>query len=170
MTMLETKGLGISFGGIKAVQGLDLSVGAREIAGLIGPNGAGKTTAFNLITGIYQPTTGSVSLDGKSITGLRAHEVTRRGAARTFQNIRLFKTLPVVQNVLVGFHVNAGYGLPTSAARGRRFEREEARLLKEAHELLDLLGRASRAHDLAGNLSYGDQRRLVIARALGTRP
>ena len=168
--MLQTRGLGIEFGGIKAVQGLDLDVGAREIVGLIGPNGAGKTTVFNLITGIYKPTSGTIELDGRSIAGLPAHLVTRAGAARTFQNIRLFRNLPVLDNVLVGFHARAGYGLATAAARGRRFANEESRLRAEAMELLELLGLAGRAQDLAGILSYGDQRRLEIARALGTGP
>jgi branched-chain amino acid transport system ATP-binding protein len=167
---LRVQGLGIDFGGIKAVQGLDLAVEGGEIVGLIGPNGAGKTTAFNLITGIYRPTAGTVELGGQRLTGLKPHQVTRRGVARTFQNIRLFRNLPVLENVRVACHVNAGYGLASAVLRGRRYDREEARLGREARELLELMGLGARADDLAGTLSYGDQRRLEIARALATGP
>jgi branched-chain amino acid transport system ATP-binding protein len=168
--ILETKDLGIQFGGLKAVSELDLVVGDREIVGLIGPNGAGKTTAFNLITCIYCPTTGTISLRGRSIDGLAPHEVTRLGIARTFQNIRLFRNLPVVENVLVGFHCRAGIGLFSSIARTGKAGAREAELRGEAHRLLELMGLESRWDELAGNLSYGDQRRLEIARALASSP
>jgi branched-chain amino acid transport system ATP-binding protein len=168
--VLETKGLGIRFGGLKAVWGLDLSVGDREIVGLIGPNGAGKTTVFNLVTGIYSPTEGTIRLEGADIAGLPAHLVTRRGIARTFQNIRLFRNLPVLDNVLVGFHCRAGLRLAGSVLRPARFDRSEEKLCERARALLDLMGLLPRSDELAGNLSYGNQRRLEIARALASDP
>jgi len=167
---LETKGLGIRFGGLKAVSELDLSVGEHEIVGLIGPNGAGKTTVFNLVTGIYRPTEGWIRLEGKDIAGLPAHVVTRRGIARTFQNIRLFRNLPVLDNVLVGFHCRAALSLAGSVLRPTSFSDREQRLRARARELLDLMGLLSREDELAGNLSYGNQRRLEIARALASEP
>ena len=168
--MLTTRDLGISFGGLKAVQGLSLDVGEREIVGLIGPNGAGKTTAFNLITGIYRPTTGAIDLDGKSLIGLKPHQVTRSGIGRTFQNIRLFRNLSVLDNVLVAFHPRATHGLFASVVRTLRFHDCEEDLCRKAKELLDLMGLGQRADEHAGNLPYGDQRRLEIARALASSP
>ena len=168
--LLQTRGLGIRFGGLRAVQGLNLHVGACEIVALIGPNGAGKTTAFNLVTGIYKPTEGSVILAGTEITGLPTHRVTAHGIARTFQNIRLFKSLPVLDNVLVGFHIRADVGLASAMLRSPWFWRRETELRAEAMRLLELLGLDSRAGELAGNLAYGDQRRLEIARALASGP
>ena len=168
--LLQTTGLGITFGGLKAVSGLNLTVGEREIVGLIGPNGAGKTTAFNLITGIYCPTSGSITFRGEPIAAKKPHVVTRLGIARTFQNIRLFRNLPVLENVLVGFHCRAGIGLFPSIGRTNRSIAGEERIRGEALELLGLVGLRVRADELAGNLSYGDQRRLEIARALASKP
>lgn len=168
--LLETRGLGIRFGGLRAVQDLDLRVGAAEILALIGPNGAGKTTAFNLITGIYCPTEGCVELAGMDITGLPPHRITAHGIARTFQNIRLFKSLPVLENVLVGFHVRADVGFASALLRTPWFGQREGELRVEARRLLELMGLDSRAGELAGNLSYGEQRRLEIARALASGP
>lgn len=168
--MLVTRDMGISFGGLNAVQGLSLAVGEREIVGLIGPNGAGKTTAFNLITGIYLPTTGSIELDGASLIGLKPHQVTRSGVGRTFQNIRLFRNLSVLDNVLVAFHPRAEHGLVASVMRTLRFHDCEEDLCRKAGELLDLMGLGQRAGEHAGNLPYGDQRRLEIARALASSP
>ncbi len=168
--ILETERLGIRFGGLKAVSGLDLTVGEQEIVGLIGPNGAGKTTVFNMVTGIYEPTEGDILLDGKSITGRKPHVVTSLGIARTFQNIRLFKNLPVVENVLVGFHCRAELTLASSVFASARASRRESELRHRALELLELMGLIGRADELASNLSYGDQRRLEIARALASGP
>ena len=168
--VLRTTGLGIQFGGLKAVADLDLEVGEREIVGLIGPNGAGKTTAFNLITGIYAPTWGRIELRGALIAGRKPHEVTRLGIARTFQNIRLFRNLPVLENVLVGFHSRAGIGLFAAVGRTSRSNAREEELRAEASGLLELVGLHVRADEQAGNLCYGDQRRLEIARALASGP
>jgi branched-chain amino acid transport system ATP-binding protein len=168
--MLDVTDLGISFGGIKAVQGLTLRVASGEIVGLIGPNGAGKTTVFNLVTGIYRPTTGRVELSGRALSGLKPHQVTRAGVARTFQNIRLFRALTVLENVLVARHPLSGYGLAGAVLRRRRFFAREDALHAEAMDLLRLMGLAERAGEVACNLPYGDQRRLEIARALAAGP
>ena len=168
--MLDIRSLGISFGGIKALQQLDLSVGPSDIVGLIGPNGAGKTTAFNLVTGIYPPSTGIVTLGGRQISGLLPHQVTRAGVSRTFQNIRLFKNLTVLENVLVAQHPQVRYGIATALLRRTGFHLSEAKLEKDALELLDLMGLLPRAREQACNLPYGDQRRLEIARALASGP
>ena len=168
--ILEAKGLGIQFGGLKAVSELDLVVGEREIVGLIGPNGAGKTTAFNLITGIYVPTWGTIELRGRSIAGRKTHLVTRLGIARTFQNIRLFRNLPVLENVLVGFHSRARIGLFPAVGRTTRSNAREQELRRDAGALIELVGLHVSADEQAGNLCYGDQRRLEIARALASGP
>jgi branched-chain amino acid transport system ATP-binding protein len=158
------------FGGVVALNGVDLEVGEGEIFALIGPNGAGKTTVFNVITGVYKPTSGRVLFQGGAINGLKRHKVTRLGVARTFQNIRLFHNMSAVDNVMVGAdaHHKAGmisvtFGLP----RTRSEEREG---LKLSEELLDFVGISHRTHEAAKNLPYGDQRRLEIARALATDP
>ncbi|MQA96565.1 MAG: ATP-binding cassette domain-containing protein [Streptosporangiales bacterium] len=158
------------FGGVVAIDGLDLEVRQGEIFALIGPNGAGKTTVFNLVTGVYQPTAGRVAFDGRKINGMKRFSVTKRGIARTFQNIRLFHNMSALENVLVGADahhrtgfIGAGLGLPWH----RREEREGRAL---ARELLDFVGIGHRTEEWAKNLPYGDQRRLEIARALATKP
>jgi len=141
-----------------------------EKVGLVGPNGAGKTTLFNVLTGIYEPDDGSFAFDGRPLVGLKPHEVAARGIARTFQNIRLFANLSALENVMVGRHVRTKAGVWGAIARDRRTRREEAGIERRAHELLEFVGVASRANDLAKNLPYGFQRRLEIARALATDP
>lgn len=163
-------GVTIRFGGLTAVKGFTLSLREGELVGLIGPNGAGKTTVFNLLTGVYQPTEGEVRLLGKSIAGLRPHQIAKAGLTRTFQNIRLFKDLSVLENVLIGMHQRAGVGLWGSLLRSGRFWKEEEEMREEARRLLAVMGLGEwEAHE-ARNLPYGAQRRLEIARALATRP
>jgi branched-chain amino acid transport system ATP-binding protein len=167
---LEANKLSIAFGGLKAVCDLTINVPARGLYGLIGPNGAGKTTVFNLLTGVYRPDSGEMKLHGKRIDGLRPHQIARAGVARTFQNIRLFGELTVLDNVRVAGGVRARSGLFRSLLRTPLFLAEERAIVERAHELLDLLGIAHRAGEQARSLPYGDQRRLEIARALATEP
>ena len=167
--VLSAKGLTKRFGGLTAVSGVDLEVGAGEIVGIIGPNGAGKTTFFNCLTGLEAPTEGSVALCGVPLSG-RPDEVARAGVARTFQNIRLFPNMTGLENVLVGEHTHISVGVLAAVVRGPRYWREERAAAARARELLELVGLGSAASELARNLSYGDQRRLEIARALATRP
>ena len=162
--------LSISFGGLKAVSDFSLDLPSRSIHGLIGPNGAGKTTCFNLITGVYKPDSGRMFLGERSLLGLSPHQITKAGLARTFQNIRLFSHLTSLENVLISFHMRVPYGYVDTLLRSRKFRDAEADMKNRAKELLDLMGLGGRAHDEARNLSYGDQRRLEIARALATRP
>ena len=169
-TLLSAAGIGKRFGGVQALTGVDFTIRHGEIYGLIGPNGAGKTTLFNVLTGIYEPDDGSFAFDGQPLVGLKPHEVAARGIARTFQNIRLFANLSAVENVMVGRHVRTKAGVWGAIARDRRTRREEEGIERRAHELLEYVGVASRANDLAKNLPYGFQRRLEIARALATDP
>lgn len=167
---LQLKDVTICFGGLKAVGDLSFSVAPGELVGLIGPNGAGKTTAFNLITGVYAPTAGSIHFDGVSVPGHKPHEITRMGIARTFQNIRLFSSLSVIDNVRVAMMTHLKHGIIHSLTRGPVYQRQETGVLKDALDLLDIFGLAD-ARDLnAKNLNYGDQRRLEIVRALATQP
>jgi len=168
--IVEVRGLTKRFHGFAAVSEVDLDVRRHSIHALIGPNGAGKTTLFNVLTGIYEPDDGSFTFDGRPLVGLKPHEVAARGIARTFQNIRLFANLSALENVMVGRHVRTKAGVWGAIARDRRTRREEAGIERRAHELLEFVGVASRANDLAKNLPYGDQRRLEIARALATDP
>lgn len=168
--MLETKNLGISFGGLKAVDGLSLSIEKGQLYGLIGPNGAGKTTAFNLLTGVYKPTMGNFFLDGEKLTGLSTIEINKKGVARTFQNIRLFKQLSVMDNVKVGLHNNFEYTAAEGIFRLPRHAKIEKQMNERAIELLDVFGLAGEKDRLASNLPYGKQRKLEIARALATSP
>ena len=170
MALLETKNLGIAFGGLHAVEQLKLQVQQGQLYGLIGPNGAGKTTVFNLLTGVYQPTTGSFSLDGENLTGKTPVEINKKGIARTFQNIRLFQNMSVVENVLVGLHNSGHATLLHSVLRLPRYYREERMLEEKAMELLDVFGLAEEREYLASNLPYGKQRKLEIARAMATEP
>lgn len=168
--MLETKNLGISFGGLKAVDGLSLKIEKGQLYGLIGPNGAGKTTAFNLLTGVYKPTMGNFFLDGEKLTGHNTIEINKKGIARTFQNIRLFKQLSVLDNVKVGLHNNFKYSTAEGILRMPAFFRTEKEMDKKAIELLEVFDLVEEKDYLASNLPYGKQRKLEIARALATSP
>jgi len=168
--LLAAIGVTKRFGGLSALSEVSISVQAGEIFGLIGPNGAGKTTLFNCITGLYQPTTGTVRLGGTALTGLKPHAVAALGVARTFQNIRLFANMSVIENVMVGRHVRSRAGVLGAVLRGPRTRAEEAAIRERSLEILNDLGLAGRADQLARHLPYGDQRRLEIARALATEP
>lgn len=160
----------LRFGGVTALDGVSFHIDRGEILGLIGPNGAGKTTAFNVMTGIYKPTSGKVDFDGTDVTRLKRYQIAKRGIARTFQNIRLFKAMTAFENVMVGADAQHRTG-PVSALLGLpRYRREQHEGSERARELLDFVGVRGRADELAGNLSYGDQRRLEIARAMATQP
>ena len=168
--MLETKNLGISFGGLKAVDGLSLKIEKGQLYGLIGPNGAGKTTAFNLLTGVYKPTMGNFFLDGEKMTGHNTVEINKKGIARTFQNIRLFKQLSVLDNVKVGLHNDYKYSTAEGILRLPAFFRTEKEMDRKAMELLEVFDLAGEKDYLASNLPYRKQRKLEIARALATSP
>lgn len=162
--------LGISFGGLRAVNGFSLEITPGQLCGLIGPNGAGKTTIFNLITGVYPADSGTLTLNGKSLLGLPPFDIAKAGVARTFQNIRLLSQLSVLDNVLLSNHMRLGYGYVDAIFRTKKFYRVEAEMVEKAEHLIHLMGLHARKEDLAKNLSYGDQRRLEIARALATDP
>jgi len=168
--ILEFDQVTIRFGGLTAVSAVSMAVGATELAGLIGPNGAGKTTVFNLTTGVYQPTEGKICFCGKESDGLRPFELTRSGIARTFQNIRLFKSLSVLDNVRTAMQVHRTEGIWNALWRGGRFRTAEAKVEKAALELLALFRLEALRDETATSLSYGDQRRLEIVRALATQP
>ena len=168
--VLDVRGLGIDFGGLTAVDNFNLMIGRNEIAGLIGPNGAGKTTVFNLLTNVYQPSRGSILLDGVPTAGKKTYQVNRMGVARTFQNIRLFKDLTVIDNVKVGLHQSMNYHLPEALLRLPSYWKQEKKTTDEAIELLNIFHMSDLAGKQAGSLPYGAQRRLEIIRALATRP
>ena len=168
--VLDVRGLGIDFGGLTAVDNFNLMIGRNEIAGLIGPNGAGKTTVFNLLTNVYQPSRGSILLDGVPTAGKKTYQVNRMGVARTFQNIRLFKDLSVIDNVKVGLHQSMNYHLPEALLRLPSYWKQEKKTTDEAIELLNIFHMSDLAGKQAGSLPYGAQRRLEIIRALATRP
>lgn len=168
--VLEARNLGIDFGGLHAVEDFNLIIGKTEIAGLIGPNGAGKTTAFNMITGVYTPTEGSVILQGRSITRMRPDRIASAGIARTFQNIRLFKALTVLDNVLIAQHVRLTASWLGAVLRSPRYRKEEARAYERAKELLTYMGLWEVRDEISSSLPYGMQRKLEIARALATQP
>ncbi len=168
--ILETHHLGIDFGGLTAVDDLSLAVGRTEIAGLIGPNGAGKTTVFNLLTNVYQPTRGAIMLDGKSTAKKSTSQVSQMGIARTFQNIRLFSDMTVIENVKVGLHNQIHQPLISSMTHLFGYRKSEKKSNEDALELLDFFNMADLAQKQAGSLPYGEQRRLEIVRALATRP
>ncbi|MDI3280383.1 MAG: ABC transporter ATP-binding protein [Bacillota bacterium] len=170
MNLLEIKGLCKNFGGLQAVSNFDLTLAEGELHGLIGPNGAGKTTVFNLITGIYRPTAGSIFFQGRELVGLRPHQITRLGIARTFQNIRLFGQMTVLDNIRLAFNYQLKYGLWDAIWRNSAYRQQEEEVLARSLELLRLFKLEGKAHFLAKNLPYGEQRRLEIARALATRP
>ena len=158
------------FGGLKAVSDFNLHLNPGELVGLIGPNGAGKTTAFNLFTGVYQPTEGTIEFDGRSIVGLKPYQITQRGIARTFQNIRLFSELTVLDNVRIAFHDHVKYTVAEAVLRVGRYFGEEARITMESRDLLSIFKLEDKAEKTAKNLPYGAQRRLEIARALAAKP
>ena len=168
--VLECVGLGVTFGGLKAVEDFDLTIGRTEIAGLIGPNGAGKTTVFNLLTKVYQPTAGAIVLDGKDTHSMTTAQVNKAGIARTFQNIRLFGGLTVAENLMVAMNDSMRYGLAGSILHFPRFAREEHIARERAEELLSIFRMESHADERAGSLPYGAQRRLEILRALASNP
>ena len=170
MAMLEVKNLGISFGGLRAVDGFEMQIEKGQLYGLIGPNGAGKTTVFNLLTGVYKPTEGIIRLDGQDITGKSTIEINKAGIARTFQNIRLFKDMPVLDNVKVGLHNHHPYSTLTGILRLPKYYKVEKEMNERAMEILRVFDLDKEADTLAGNLPYGKQRKLEIARALATEP
>jgi len=168
--LLEVAGLSKRFGEIAALSGVSFQVRSGEVLGLIGPNGAGKTTAFNLLTGVYQADTGSVTLAGYPLDGLRPHQIANAGLARTFQNIRLFGELSVLDNVRMGAQMRERHGLATTIARSNGYVTTERRIDRASSELLEIMGLSRTTQFQAKFLSYGDQRRLEIARALATHP
>lgn len=168
--LLETKNLGITFGGLKALQGLNLTVDMGEIVGLIGPNGAGKTTVFNLLTAVYEPTDGEIFLDGKSTAKKKTYQLNRMGIARTFQNIRLFKDMSVMDNVKVAFSNETKYSAISGIMRLPSFWKEEKRIEEKAMELLSMFDLQSLVDVKARHLAYGKQRKLEIVRALASNP
>ena len=169
-TLLEARSIAKHFGGVKALSDVSLTIRQGEIYGLIGPNGAGKTTFFNVLTGLYHPDGGELIFDGNKLQASAPHKVAQRGIARTFQNIRLFGNMSAMENVMVGRHVRTQAGVLGAVLRDPRTRKEEAAIRRRAEELLHYVNIADRADDLARHLSYGDQRRLEIARALATDP
>lgn len=170
MAMLEVTSLGISFGGLRAVDELSMKIEKGGLVGLIGPNGAGKTTVFNMLTGVYRPTDGGIRLDGQNLVGKKPHEICKMGVARTFQNIRLFSNLTVLDNVKTGLHNEITYSLAESLFHIGSYRKKERQMDERAMELLGVFGLESVADYKAANLPYGKQRKLEIARALATDP
>jgi branched-chain amino acid transport system ATP-binding protein len=168
--MLKLANVSKHFGGLSVLQDVSFDVPVGKVFGLIGPNGAGKTTVFNLITGLLAPSGGVIELQGQSLLGHAPHQITRRGIARTFQNIRIFKDMTLLDNVVVGMHSHLDYGVPGWLFSLPGFRAQERRAREKAHELLGWVGLAAKAGDTADNLSYGDQRKLELARALATEP
>jgi branched-chain amino acid transport system ATP-binding protein len=168
--VLEIKGLTKVFGGLRAVSNFDITVQKGALDGLIGPNGAGKTTVFNMISGLYVPTEGEIFLNGENTIGLEAFEVTNLGIGRTFQNIRLFQNLTVLDNVRIAYHPHAGYGLGDGIRRSGRFDVKERELTERAQDFLAIFGLDRLQNEIAKNLPYGEQRRVEIARALASDP
>ncbi len=172
--ILKVSNLSKHFGGLAAVSNINLSINPGELIGLIGPNGAGKTTFFNLLTGVYEPSEGLIELNvdnkNKQIGGLKPYKITQLGLARTFQNIRLFKSMTVLENVKLAMHKNVGYGIPAALLRTSRFYNAERWIEEKAEEYLKEVGLYRKRDELADNLPYGEQRRLEIARALATEP
>jgi len=170
LTILKTANLVKTFGGLTAVDHFDIYLNQGELIGLIGPNGAGKTTAFNMLTGVYQPTSGSIELSGVSIVGQKPYEITQKGVARTFQNIRLFKDLTVLDNVRIAYHQNVSYGVAAGILQTKKYREEEDLIRQKSLDLLKIFNLDHKHEDYAKNLPYGEQRRLEIARALATKP
>ena len=170
MALLEATDLGISFGGLRAVDELNMQIEKGALVGLIGPNGAGKTTVFNMLTGVYRPTDGGIRLDGENIVGRKPHEICKMGIARTFQNIRLFTKLSVLDNVKAGFHNEITYSLPESLLHVGSYHRNEKQMSENAMEILKVVDLDGQWDYKAANLPYGKQRKLEISRALATDP
>ncbi len=168
--LLDLQQCTVRFGGLVAVSAFDLQIGTDDLIGLIGPNGAGKTTVFNVVTGVYRPSGGTISFENAPIAGLKPSAIARRGISRTFQNIRLFATLSVFDNVRAGFNLRLRHGLAHALWRMRAFYREENEVARQVQELLDIFDLGKFRDSLCSSLSYGDQRRLEIVRALATRP
>ena len=168
--LLKAENVSEVFGGLKAVSDFNFYINKGELVGLIGPNGAGKTTAFNMITGVYEPTTGTIDFDGKSIVGLKPYQITQRGVARTFQNIRLFSELSVLDNVKIAYHSHVKYTVAEAVIRLGRYFKEEKEIEEKSMALLKIFKLDDKAHEMAKNLPYGAQRRLEIARALAAQP
>jgi len=168
--LLQLDKITIRFGGLTAVSEVDLQIGAQELIGLIGPNGAGKTTVFNLITGVYQPTEGRILFNGQPTGNLKPHRLAALGIARTFQNIRLFASMSVFDNVRAAVQVHRPHGIRDALWRGRSFREGEAEVTRHVMELLDIFGLGKQRDELAKSLPYGSQRRLEIVRALATKP
>ena len=166
--VLETRKLGISFGGLKAVNDFNIKIYPGELVGLIGPNGAGKTTVFNLLTGVYVPTEGTVILNGQPLNGKKTYQFVEAGVARTFQNIRLFRQMTVIDNVKAAFTKDIRYNLFDASFRTKKYWDTEKQITDKARELLEICGLADKANELASSLPYGRQRKLEIARALAT--
>jgi len=168
--VLQVQGLTKYFGGLKAVSDFDLTIREKELVGLIGPNGAGKTTVFNMITGIYVPSAGSMGFHGTELSEMPPHIITQLGIARTFQNIRLFPNLTVLDNVRIAYHAHSGYNLVDAVLRNGKFSTHERILTEQAQEFLGVFNLQDRQGEIARNLPYGEQRRLEIARALAAEP
>ncbi|MBN1874451.1 MAG: ABC transporter ATP-binding protein [Anaerolineae bacterium] len=168
--VLELEGITHFFGNLRAVHNFDLTLHYGELAGLIGPNGAGKTTIFNLVTGVYHASQGNIRFKDVELVGLPSHEIIQMGIARTFQNIRLFSNLTVLDNVRIAYHPHAGYNLLDSVLHTQRFREKDAEMTARAQEFLAIFGLEARQNDIAGGLPYGLQRRLEIARALAAQP
>ena len=170
MALLKAEKLSKVFGGLKAVSKFEMEINEGELIGLIGPNGAGKTTAFNLLTGVYVPTTGTIEFDGKNMVRLKPYKITQSGVARTFQNIRLFSELSVLDNVKIAYHSHVKYGVLESVFRLGRYFKEEDEIEQKAIEFLKIFKLDDKKDEIAKNLPYGEQRRLEIARALAAKP
>lgn len=170
MALLKATKLSKVFGGLRAVSNFEIDIAPGQLVGLIGPNGAGKTTAFNLLTGVYEPTTGEIEFDGKNVVGLKPYQITQLGIARTFQNIRLFADLSVLDNVKIAYHFHVKYGLLASFLRTSSYHKEEAEIEEKAVRFLEIFKLADKKDEIAKNLPYGEQRRLEIARALAAQP
>ena len=170
VALLEVNNLTIQFGGLKAVSNCNIQIKQGELIGLIGPNGAGKTTVFNLLTGVYQPTEGGINFSGSSIVGLKPYQITQRGVARTFQNIRLFGDLPVIDNVKIAYHFHARHSVASSIFRLPGHFRGEDEMTAKALDFLKIFKLDDKKDEIAKNLPYGEQRRLEIARALAAQP
>ena len=168
--MLELANVSKRFGGLSVLQDVSFEVPEGQVFGLIGPNGAGKTTVFNLITGLLAPTSGAVEFQGRSLVGVEPHQITRLGLGRTFQNIRIFKEMTLIENVVVGMHAHLNYGVSGWLFSLPGFRAQERQARERAHELLGWVGLDAKAHATADKLSYGDQRKLELARALATQP
>lgn len=170
MSLLEVKGITLQFGGLKAVDNVSFALNKGSLGGLIGPNGAGKTTVFNSLTGVYQPQQGTITVEGVPVIGKKPHEISRLGMARTFQNIRLFRGLTVLENVLIAGQQHQEYGYHDAILQTAKFAKAEKKLRDEALALLAIFGLDKKAEESSGGLPYGEQRKLEIVRALATRP